>query len=233
MKITLLSLFPGIIEPYFQDSIMSRAVSRGIIEYNVIDIRDFAKDSHRTCDDYPYGGGAGMVMKPEPLATALDAVESNRGRTVFPTPSGKPFTQKLAEELACEENLCLICGRYEGIDQRIVDYYVDDEITIGDFVISSGEIAALVIVDAVYRLLDGVINAESLREESFSAGVLEYPHYTRPELFKGLKVPDVLLSGNHAIIRKWRHEQSLAKTARVRPDLYRELPEIKQDIENP
>ena len=221
MKFTLFSLFPGIIEPYFQDSIMHKAVQRGIIDYNIIDIRDYARDLHRTCDDYSYGGGPGMVMKPEPLAEALDAAESRQGRTIFPTPSGKPLTQRYAEELAGEKSLFLICGRYEGIDQRIIDLYVDDEVSIGDFVISSGEIAAMVIVDAVYRLLTGVIRPESLKEESFSAGVLEYPHYTRPEVFRGLKVPDVLLSGNHAYINEWRYEQSLAKTARVRPDLYR------------
>lgn len=235
MKITLLSLFPGIIEPFFQTSIMNRAVERGIVEYQIVDIRDYAEDAHRTCDDYAYGGGAGMVMKPEPLSAALEAVKSGEGRTIFPTPAGKLLTQHYARRLASESCLFLICGRYEGVDQRIIDCFVDDEISIGDYVISSGEIAALVIVDAVYRLLDGVINDESLREESFAAGLLEYPHYTRPETFRERKVPEVLLSGNHALIEAWRYRQSLARTATVRPDMYRRLvvenPGLRDSIE--
>ncbi len=219
MKFTILTLFPEIIEGYFKSSIMAKAVEKGIITYNVVDIRSFCLDKYKSCDDYPYGGGAGMVMKTEPLARALDSVNASSIRTIYPSPSGKLFSQKYASALAEEEELVFICGRYEGIDQRIIDSYVDDEICIGDYVISSGEIASLVIVDAVYRLFDGVISKESLEEESFSNGLLEYPQYTRPEVFRGMKVPDVLLSGHHKNIRDWRLMKSLEKTKMNRPDL--------------
>ena len=219
MKIHLLTLFPEIVEGYTGASIAAKAVDRGLLDFNVVDIRDFAWDRHRTCDDYPYGGGPGMVLKAEPLASALDSVDGKNRRVVFPTPSGRLFTQEYAEELAGEQELVIICGRYEGIDQRIIDLYVDDEVSIGDYVISSGEVAGLVIVDGVYRLLDGVINNESLEEESFSEGMLEYPHYTRPQEFRGIKVPDILLSGHHENIWKWRTEKSLEKTIRNRPEL--------------
>ncbi len=226
MRIEVLTLFPEVVEPYFRSSIMKRAIENGIIEYAVVDIRDFATDRHRSCDDYPYGGGAGMVMKPEPLAGALDHVGAASARTLFPTPSGRLFDQKYAADLARESRLVLVCGRYEGIDQRIIDMYVDDEISIGDYVLSSGEVASLAIVDAVYRLLEGVISAESLVEESFVDGVLEYPHYTRPEVFRNSQVPDILLSGHHQNIKEWRRERSIAKTAKVRPELL--LTEIGQ-----
>jgi tRNA (guanine37-N1)-methyltransferase len=180
---------------------MSKAVKRGLVDYELVNIRDYAYDRHRVCDDAPYGGGAGMVLKPEPLARALDAVGAAGKRVVFPTPSGRPFTQSLAHELAGENELVFICGRYEGVDQRIIDLYVDDEVSIGDYVISSGEIAALVMVDAIYRLLDGVITRESLEEESFTQPLLEYPHYTRPEEFRSLRVPEILLGGHHSKYR--------------------------------
>jgi tRNA (guanine37-N1)-methyltransferase len=170
-----------------------------------------------------------MIMKPEPLAAALDHAEATACRTVYPTPSGKVFDQRYAAELAAEESLLLICGRYEGIDQRIIDLYVDDEISIGDYVLSSGEIASLAIVDAVYRLLEGVITPESLVEESFAHGVLEYPQYTRPEVFRNLAVPDILLSGHHEKIREWRAERSAEKTAAMRPEL---LPKSMQKKKN-
>ena len=219
MDLQVLTLFPEMVEPYFKSSIMKRAVEKGLIRYNVVNIRDFATDKHKSCDDAPYGGGAGMVMKPEPLAGALDAVGAGDKRTIFPTPSGRLFKQKYAQELAGETDLVFICGHYEGIDQRIIDLYVDDEITVGDYVLSSGEIAALTIIDAVYRLLGGVISLESLSEESFVDGVLEYPHYTRPEVFRNMKVPEVLLSGHHERIRAWRKERGYQKTALVRPEL--------------
>jgi len=219
VKITVLSLFPEIVNGYFASSIMAKAIDRGIIEYRSVDIRDYATDRHHTCDDAPYGGGAGMVLKPEPLGGALEAVGARAIRTVYPTPGGKLFTQEYARQLAGEQELVFICGRYEGIDQRIIDLYVDDEISIGDYVISSGEIATLVIVDAVYRLIEGVISQESLEEESFEGGLLEYPHYTRPEVYNGLRVPEVLLSGHHENIRKWRSERSVEKTLRNRRDL--------------
>lgn len=222
MKYTILTLFPEIIEQYFNSSIMAKAVERGVVEMQVVDFRDFASDRHRTCDDAPYGGGAGMVIKPEPLAAALESVGGRQKRVVYPSPSGKLFHQGYAEQLSKDEELILICGRYEGIDQRIIDMYVDDEICIGNYVMSSGELASLVIIDTVYRLVDGVIRKESLDEESFSDGLLEYPHYTRPAEFKGHKVPDILLSGNHAEIEKWRYAQRVKKTERFRPDLLKE-----------
>ncbi len=235
MKFHVLTLFPEIPRAFFESSIMAKAVDRGIIAYDLVNIRDFAFDKHKTCDDSPYGGGAGMLMLPEPLNLALKSVHKgivaergrkSRKRVVYVTPSGRPFNQKLAQELSQEDDLVLICGRYEGIDQRIIDTWVDDEISIGDYVMSSGEVAATVIIDAVYRLIDGVISSDSLEEESYSDGLLEYPQYTRPEVFEGRAVPEVLLSGHHENIRKWRLEQRLAKTLRVRPDL------IAKAIEN-
>ncbi|MDC7231809.1 MAG: tRNA (guanosine(37)-N1)-methyltransferase TrmD [Spirochaetales bacterium] len=223
MKFTILTLFPEIVEAFFSSSIMKKAVEKGLIEYNLVNIRDFAHDRHRTCDDAPYGGGAGMVLKTEPLALALDSVRASDIRTVFPTPSGVKYTQKIAHELSEEKEIVLICGRYEGIDQRIIDLYVDDEVCIGDYVISSGEIASLVVIDSIYRLCDGVITQESLEEESFQGKLLEYPHYTRPEVFRGQKVPDILLSGHHAKIEEWRQEKRLEKTIKNRPDLLDEV----------
>ena len=223
MKFTILSLFPGILQGFFDDSIMSKAVDRGLVDYELVNIRDYAYDRHRTCDDSPYGGGAGMVLKAEPLSLALDAAGGESKRVVFPTPSGRPFTQKVAEELAGEEELIFICGRYEGIDQRIIDLYVDDELSIGDYVISSGEISTLVMVDAVYRLLDGVITRESLEEESFTQPLLEYPHYTRPEDFRGIRVPEILLGGHHAKIDEWRLRKRVEKTLANRPDLLKSI----------
>lgn len=219
MKFTILTLFPEIVESFFTSSIMEKAVEKGLIEYELVNIRDFALDRHRTCDDAPYGGGAGMVLKAEPLAAALDSVGASAKRTVFPTPSGVAYTQSLAECFSQEGEIVLICGRYEGIDQRIIDLYVDDEVCIGDYVISSGEIASLVLIDSIYRLCDGVITKESLEEESFQGALLEYPHYTRPETFRDRKVPDILLSGHHAKIEEWRLQKRMEKTKKNRPDL--------------
>lgn len=219
MKFTVLTLFPEIPRAFFENSIMAKAVEKGIIAYDLVNIRDFALDKHKKCDDAPYGGGAGQLMMTEPLSRALDSVKANRKRVIYVTPAGMPFTQKKAVELSREDELVFICGRYEGIDQRVIDFYVDDEISIGDYVMSSGELAATVMVDAIYRLVDGVISSDSLAEESHSDGLLEYPQYTRPEVYKGLKVPEVLLSGNHELIRKWRLKKRLEKTLRVRPDM--------------
>lgn len=231
MNFHVLTLFPEIPRAFFENSIMAKAVEKGIIAYDLVNIRDFAFDKHKTCDDSPYGGGAGMLMLPEPLSLALKSVCRNinatakergvkpRKRVIYVTPSGKPFTQKLAQDLSQESDLVFICGRYEGIDQRIIDSWVDDEISIGDYVMSSGELAATVIIDAVYRLVDGVISSESLEEESYTDGLLEYPQYTHPEVFDGMKVPEVLLSGHHENIRKWRLKMRLRKTLRMRPDL--------------
>ena len=219
MKFTVLTLFPQIPQAFFENSIMAKAVEKGIIAYDLVNIRDFATDKHHTCDDSPYGGGAGQLMMTEPLGRALDSVKASRKHVIYVTPSGKQFTQSKALELSRKDELVIICGRYEGIDQRIIDYYVDDEISIGDYVMSSGEVSATVIIDTVYRLIDGVISSESLDEESYSDGLLEYPQYTRPPVYKDMEVPDVLLSGNHEKIRKWRLKKRLEKTLANRPDL--------------
>jgi tRNA (guanine37-N1)-methyltransferase len=234
MTYTVLTLFPEITDAFFASSIMAKAINRGIIRYRAINIRDYALDRHKTCDDAPYGGGPGMLMLSEPLGRALEAAGASkktcgakppaavpRPRVIYLSPSGRPFSQALARELAAGEELILLCGRYEGIDQRIIDLYVDDEISAGDYVLSSGETAALVVIDATYRLVDRVITAESLEEESFSGGLLEYPQYTRPEIYDILEVPEVLLSGHHENIRRWRLEKRVAKTLSQRPDLIR------------
>jgi tRNA (guanine37-N1)-methyltransferase len=236
MTFTVLSLFPEIVDAFFAASIMAKAVERGVVAYRSVNIRDFALDKHHKCDDAPYGGGAGMLMLSEPLGRALESVGAfptsaqdaaqssavaSRPRVVYLAPSGRVFDQALARELSRERELVLLCGRYEGVDQRIIDRYVDDEISIGDYVLSSGEIAALAVIDAVYRLVDGVIAPESLQEESFSDGLLEYPQYTRPEIYANMKVPEPLLSGHHEQIRCWRLRMRVEKTLRVRPDLIR------------
>jgi tRNA (guanine37-N1)-methyltransferase len=229
MNIDVITLFPEIVQGFFENSIMRRAVESSKISYNLIDFRNFATDKHHKCDDSPYGGGAGMVLKPKPLCDALESVGAKEKRVIFASPSGKKLTQSLSEELSKEENLVFICGHYEGIDQRVIDLYVDDEISIGDYVISSGEVSSLVIIDSVYRLVDGVISSESLEEESFSDGLLEYPQYTRPEIYEGMSVPKVLLKGNHKEIKKWRLEKRLDKTLSNRPDL---LEEKSLDLES-
>lgn len=222
MKLTVLTLFPEILRGFFESSIMKRAVDRGLVSYELVNIRDYAEDKHRKCDDEVYGGGAGMLMLPGPLGRALEAAGSPGCRTVFVTPGGRLFNQAYARDLARESELVILCGRYEGVDQRIVDRYVSDEVSIGDYVLSSGEAAALVIVDAVYRLIDGVITGESLAEESFEGGLLEYPQYTRPALYDNIPVPDLLVSGHHANIARWRLKKRLEKTLAYRPELLSE-----------
>ena len=219
MKFTVLTLFPEIPRAFFETSIMARAVEKGIIAYDLVNIRDFALDRHRTCDDKPYGGGAGQLLLAEPLSRALDSVQAYKRHVIYVTPSGKPMTQEKAQELSRKDELIFVCGRYEGIDQRIIDLYVDDEISIGDYVMSSGELAATVIIDSVYRLVENVITPESLEEESYSDGLLEYPQYTHPSVFRGMEVPSVLTGGNHEEIRKWRLKKRLEKTLANRPDL--------------
>lgn len=219
MNIKVLSLFPEILRGFFESSIMARAVERGLVSYSLTDIRDYATDKHRKCDDELFGGGPGMLMKPEPVSAALEAAGAEGARVVYVTPGGRLFNQAYAKDLAREENLVILCGRYEGLDQRVIDRWVTDEISIGDYVLSSGEAAALVLVDAVYRLIPGVITGESLEEESFEDGLLEYPQYTRPALYDTIRVPDVLVSGHHANIVKWRFKKRLEKTLLYRPDL--------------
>ena len=219
MTITILTLFPGIFRGYLESSILARAISRGLVTVRVVDIRDYTLDRHHVCDDAAYGGGPGMVMKPEPIAAALEATATPGSRVIYLTPSGRLFAQPEAEKLAAGGDFALLCGRYEGIDQRVIDAFVTDEVSLGDYVLSGGEVGAMAIVDSVVRLVPGVITGESLEEESFSEGLLEYPHYTRPEEFRGMRVPEVLLSGHHEKIRHWRLLRSVEKTMRYRPEL--------------
>jgi tRNA (guanine37-N1)-methyltransferase len=223
LTFNVLTLFPEVFKGYLESSILGKTISRGIITVRLINIRDFAFDKHRTCDDYTYGGGPGMVLKPEPLSLALESIACKGKRAIYLTPAGKLFDQRRAEELSKEDELILICGKYEGIDQRIIDYYVTDEISIGDYVLGSGEVAAQVIIDSVSRLIDGIISEESLIDESHVKGLLEYPQYTRPKTFLGMEVPEILISGHHAKIKEWRLRKSLEKTLKYRPDLIEKL----------
>lgn len=209
MQFDILTLFPNLILPYFEDSILKRAIKNGEISVRVHDIRDFSKDKHKKVDDTPYGGGAGMVMTCQPLFDAINAVKKlNKGPVIYMSPAGNRFTQIIAEKLSKKKSVILLCGRYEGIDQRVIDALVDEEISLGDFVLTGGELAACAIVDAVSRLIPGVLGAdESSEEESFSKALerkKEYPHYTKPAVYEGMKVPDVLISGDHEKIKKWR-----------------------------
>lgn len=224
MTFTVLTLFPELMAPFVATSIVGRAVERGLIDIQTVDIRDYAKDPNN-CDDSPYGGGAGMVLKAEPVSHAIESVLSRRAvrpHTVYLTAAGVLFDRDRARGWAAEgRDLLLLAGRYEGIDQRVIDLYMNEEVSIGDYVLIGGEVAAMVIMEAVARLIPGVIQAESLEEESFEGDVLEYPQYTRPAVFRGVPVPSVLLSGDHARIREWRRRQATERTARLRPDLLR------------
>ncbi|MFP4596864.1 MAG: tRNA (guanosine(37)-N1)-methyltransferase TrmD [Persicimonas sp.] len=222
MKFQILTLFPEFFDTPLQTSILGRAQQKGAVAYETVDIRDFATDKHRSADDLPYGGGAGMVMKPEPLVGALEFARERdpHAPRVLLSPQGEPLRQPLAEELAGLSGLILTCGRYEGVDERVRQGWIDREISVGDYVLSGGEPAALVLIDAITRLVPGVLgNEASICEESFSEDRLEYPHYTRPREFRGKSVPEVLLSGNHQKIADWRRQQSLERTRRRRPDL--------------
>ena len=221
MRIHILTLFPNMLSGPFSESIIKRAVDRGLVEIVLYNIRDYTSDRHHVVDDYPYGGGQGMVLKPEPIFAAVESIKNeSEVPVILLTPQGRLFNQMVAEELAGYGEMILMCGHYEGVDERVREHLVTDEISIGDYVLSGGELAAMVIVDAVVRQLPGALGAEeAVREDSHSSGLLEYPQYTRPRVFQGWEVPQVLLSGNHAEIASWRREQSIIRTLRRRPDL--------------
>ena len=222
MRIDVVTIFPPLLEGAFEHSIIKRARERRIVDIHVRDLRDHTNDRHRTVDDYPYGGGAGMVMKPEPWFAAVEAlrVAGNPGRAILLTPQGKRLDQRLVRRLASEDRLIILCGRYEGVDERVRAHLVDEEISIGDYVLSGGEPAAAVLVDAVVRLQPGALgSSESTVEESFAQGLLEYPQYTRPAEFRGWRVPEVLLSGDHGAVDRWRRQQQIERTRARRPDL--------------
>jgi tRNA (guanine37-N1)-methyltransferase len=229
MNIDILTLFPEMFHGVLNNSILNKARELGAVEYHVTDFRQYSTNKHQKVDDYPYGGGAGMVLQPQPIFDAVEKVKERTAsekapRIILMCPQGETYNQKKAEELAKEDHLIFICGHYEGYDERIRAHVVTDEISIGDFVLTGGELASMVVVDSVVRLLPNVLgNEESAPKDSFSSGLLEHPHYTRPAEFRGLKVPDVLISGNHAKIDEWRHKESLLRTLERRPDLLKDI----------
>ena len=246
MQFDVLTLFPEMFD-ILNESIIGRAKEKGLINVNLINIRDFSKNKHKKVDDTPYGGGAGMVIQPDVVYDAYKSIikndeESEKTRVIYMSPQGKKLNQQKVEELSKQEHLILLCGHYEGIDQRVLDTIVDEEISIGDYVLTGGELPAMVLIDSVSRYVEGVLKDGSTTEESFSQGLLEYPQYTRPEVFEDQQVPEVLCSGNHQMIDKWRREQSLKKTLEKRPDLLDEvnlsdedkmiLEKIKNDVPN-
>lgn len=222
MRIDVITIFPPLLAGAFEHSIIKRARDRGVVELHVHDLRDYTDDRHRTVDDYPYGGGAGMVMKPEPWFRAVESLRTHgdSARAILLTPQGQRLDQAVAQRLAEEDRLIVLCGRYEGVDERVREHLVDEEISIGDYVLSGGEPAAVVLVDSLVRLLPGALGSpQSTVEESFSEGLLEYPQYTRPPEFRGWRVPDVLLSGDHGAVERWRRERRIERTRDRRPDL--------------
>lgn len=226
MKFSVLTLFPDMFSP-LKESIIGKAIEDKKIELNLINIRDFSKDKHKKVDDTPYGGGAGMVMKADVVYDAYEHIKDESAKVIFLSPQGKILNQNKVKELATEEHIILLCGHYEGIDQRVIDEIVDEEISIGDYVLTGGELPAMVLIDSVSRYVEGVLSKDSIKEESFTNNLLEYPQYTRPEIFHGIKVPEVLLSGHHENIKKWREEQSLKNTLQKRPNLLKR----KEDIQ--
>jgi tRNA (guanine37-N1)-methyltransferase len=220
MKIDIVTLFPAMVEPALGESMIGRARARGLVDIRVVNLRDYAEGKHRVTDDYPFGGGGGMVLKPEPLFAAVEALRTPVARVILMDPRGRLFTQRMASELAGSRHLILLAGRYEGVDERVSEGLADDAVSIGDYVVTGGELPALIVTDAVARLLPGVLGGEGAAErESFADGLLEPPQYTRPEEFRGARVPPVLLSGDHARIARWRREQALFRTWRWRPEL--------------
>ncbi len=222
MRFDILTLFPGMFSSPLQESILGKAVQKGLLQIRTINIRDYSQDKHQVVDDTPYGGGQGMVMKVEPIARAIESAKSQNpsARIVYLTPQGKPLNQDLARRLSTQLHLILLCGRYEGVDERVRELFIDEEISIGDYVLTGGELAALVLIDAVSRFIPGVLGSDrSAEEDSFFNSLLEYPQYTRPSDFKGSCVPEVLLSGNHSAISQWRRKEALRRTSLRRPDL--------------
>ena len=218
MKFDVLTLFPEMFE-CLKESIIGRAMEKDLIQINLINIRDFSKDKHKKVDDTPYGGGAGMVIRPDVVYEAYQSIQDKQAKVIYLSPQGKVLNQDKVKELATEEHLILLCGHYEGIDQRVLDEIVDEEISIGDYVLTGGELPTMVLIDSVSRYVTGVLNEDSTKEESFSNKLLEYPQYTRPEEFRGKRVPEVLISGHHKNIKEWREEKSLEVTKNKRPDL--------------
>ena len=232
MKVEIISIFPGFFGSLFRFGMIRQAVSKDLLSISLVDLREFTEDRHRTVDDRPYGGGEGMVLKPEPLFRAVEELRRNdltEGRVILLSPQGRLFDQEKAKELSLNARLILVCGRYEGVDQRVVDHLVDEEISIGDFILSGGELAAAVVLDAVVRLIPGVLGeGQSVLRESFMEGLLDYPQYTRPARFRDWEVPEVLLSGNHSEIQRWREEKAIDLTRQRRPDLLRALRETEK-----
>jgi tRNA (guanine37-N1)-methyltransferase len=225
MRIDVLTLFPAMLDGFFSESMMGRAQEAKLLEIKLHNTRDWATDKHHTTDDRPFGGGAGMVMKCEPLFDAMEQLQTPGCRRIYLTPDGTPFTTARAEQLSKEQHLIFVSGHYEGIDQRIRDTIIDEEISIGDYVLTNGTLAAAVVIDALARFIPGVLGEEkSLTTESFTRNLLDFPNYTRPAVYRGMSVPEVLLQGNHGEIEKWRHAQQLAKTAKIRPDLLKKQP---------
>lgn len=233
MRIDYLTLFPAMFEGVLNQSILKRAQEKDLLQVNTVDFRHFAENKHNQVDDYPFGGGQGMVLKPEPIFNAMDSIERTEDtRVILMCPQGRPFTQAIANELSQAEHLVFICGHYEGYDERIREHLVTDEISMGDYVLTGGELPAMVMTDAVVRLLPDVLgNQQSHMDDSFQDGLLEFPQYTRPRIYKDMNVPDVLLSGNHAHIDNWRHEQKILRTWEKRPDLLEQYPLTKKDQE--
>ena len=228
MKFDVLTLFPEMFEAV-KKSIIGKAEEKNLIQINLINIRDFSKNKHKKVDDTPYGGGAGMVIQPDVVYDAYKSIEDENAKVIYLTPQGKVLNQKKVEELSKEKHLILLCGHYEGIDQRVLDKIVDEEVSIGDYVLTGGELPAMVLIDSVSRYVEGVLSEGSISEESFSQGILEYPQYTRPETFEGVKVPEILQSGHHENINKWRRCESLKNTYKKRPELLENIELSEQD----
>lgn len=233
MRIDILTIFPGMFKGPFDESIVKRAKEKGLVEVHIHDLRDYSLDKHRTVDDYPYGGGPGMVLRPEPIFRALESIlaEGGEAKVILLTPGGKRYDQGMAKRLAHESHLVLICGHYKGVDERVRERFVDEEVSIGDYVLTGGELPAMVLVDSIVRLLPGAIGDwNSVETDSFHQDLLDHPHYTRPEVYREMRVPEVLLSGNHERIRLWRRKESLRRTFQRRPDLLKKSELTEEDL---